>query len=58
MLAVWSIHQPPPAAARPSVKWEPNDLPFMSKTTAGEAFVGGPIEARKPYAPPAKTKMR
>lgn len=48
--------QPPPAAARPKLKWEPNDLPFQSKTTAGEAFVPGPIEPRQPYRPENKTK--
>ena len=57
MCGVWGW-QPPPAASRPAVKWEPNDLPFMSKTTAGEAYVGGPIEPRRPYAPPSKAKLR
>ena len=55
---VWCAVQPPPAVARAPLTWEPNDLQFMGKTTTGETYVGGPVEPRKPYQPPTRTKMR
>jgi hypothetical protein len=58
LLGVWWIVQPPPAVARAPLTWEPNDLQFMGKTTTGETYVGGPVEPRKPYQPPTRTKMR
>ena len=50
-------HKPPPAASRPSEKYEPSNLRFMGKTTAGDAFVANPIEKRVAYKPPARSKV-